>query len=80
MNTLKELLSLLNNLEVKVVKHILFSGDFDLYFNIFLDAKGGSPVLKKHSLNMIVEIKKRLDDCDIRRIRNPKTRQYAFRQ
>ena len=47
MNTLKELLSLLNNLEVKVVKHILFSGDFDLYFNIFLDAKGGSPVLKK---------------------------------
>ena len=38
--------SLLNNLELEADKHI-FSGDFSLYFNISLDAKGVPPMLKK---------------------------------
>ena len=48
-----------------------------LFLNRSLDAKGGSPSLKKHSL---LEIKQKLDLCDIWRVRNPKKMQYTFKQ
>ena len=68
--TLEERLSLLNNVELEAGKHS--SGDFNLYFNISLDAKDVSPMLKKCSLGKIIEIKERLDVYDIWRMRNPK--------
>ena len=59
-HTPEELLSLLNNLEIKASKHMIFSGDFNLYFNISLDATGGSPLRKKCSLSKITKIKELL--------------------
>ena len=68
--TLEERLSLLNNVELEAGKHS--SGDFNLYFNISLDAKGVSPMLAKCSLGKIIEIIERLDVYDIWRMRDPK--------
>ena len=65
LNTLEELLSLLNNLKLKTGEHINFSGGFNLYFNISSDAKSFSAMLKKCSLSKIIEIKELLDVCNI---------------
>ena len=62
-----------HHLYCEVGKHSNFSGYFDLCFNVSLHAKG--TVLKSRSLGKIIKIKERLDVCDIRRIRNPKTKQ-----
>ena len=72
LNTLEELTQLLGNLEINGDKNIIFSGDFNVFFNSTLEAKGGSPTLKKHSIAKFIEIKEMLDVCDIWRIRNPK--------
>lgn len=58
----------------------MFSGNVTLYFIISLNEKGGSPVLKKHSLSKIIKIKERLDVYDVWGIRNPKVKHFAFRQ
>ena len=45
--TFNELNMLLSNLDLSSEKHIIFAGDFNLFLDCFLDAKGGSPSLKK---------------------------------
>ena len=57
-----------------------FAGDFNLFFDCSLDAKGNSLSVKKHSLSKLLEIKQKLDLCDIWPVRNPKKMQYTFRQ
>ena len=61
-------------------KHIIFAGDFNLFIDHSLDAKGVSPSLKKNSLSELLEIKQKLDLCDIWRIRNSEKKQCTFRQ
>ena len=68
------------NLDVSGEKHIIFAGNFNIFLDCYLDAKGGSPSLKKHSLSKLLEIKQKLDLCDIWRVRNLKKMQYTFRQ
>ena len=38
--------TLLSNLDLSSEKHIIFAGDFNLFLDCSLDAKGGSPSLK----------------------------------
>ena len=45
-----------------------------------LGAKGGNPCIKKQSLSKLLQIKEKLNLCDTWRIRNPKAKQYTFRQ
>ena len=40
---------LLSDLDFSSEKHIIFASDFNLFLDHFLDAKGGSTGLKKHS-------------------------------
>ena len=49
---------------------IIFAGDFDIIFNLKLEAKDDKPLLKRNSIAKLVEIKESLDICDIRRIIN----------
>ena len=42
--------------------------------------KSGNPCLKKQSFSKLIHIKEKLNLCDIWRIRNPKAKQYTFRQ
>ena len=71
---------LLLNFNLNESKRIIFAGDFNLYLNRSLDAKGGSPLLKKRSVSELIKIKEKLDLCDIWRVRNPKKINYTFRQ
>ena len=48
--------------------------------NIKLESYGGNPVSKKRSVGKIFELKETYNLMDIWRIRNPKAKQYTFRQ
>ena len=71
---------LLDNFDLIKNKPIIFAGDFNLFLDRSLAAKGGNPRLKKQSLSELPHIKENLNSCDICRIRNPKAKQYTFRQ
>ena len=86
-NTEKEQLATLNDPEVLLSKidcfqskRIIFAGDFSVIFDRRLDAKGGNPNIKNHSISKLIKIKEKMDLCDIWRIRNPKKKSYTFRQ
>ena len=79
-SALNELITILSNFENINNHNVIFAGDFNIFFNASLDAKGGTPTLKSHSINKLIELNETLDLCDISRIRNPKKRKYIFRQ
>ena len=80
LRTLSKLTNLLENFDFTKNKPIIFAGDFNLFLDRSLDAKGGNPCLKKQSLSKLLHIKEKLDLCDIWQIRNPKAKQHTFRQ
>ena len=41
-------------------KHIVLAGDFNFFFDIFLDSYGGKPTLKKKSIAKFIELKESL--------------------
>ena len=57
-----------------------FAGDFNIFFSSKLETRGGKLILKRKSIMKLVDIKGRLDICDIWRIRNPKRQNFTFRQ
>ena len=61
-------------------KHIVLAGDFNFFFDTFLDSYGGKPILKKKSIAKFINLKEKLHLCDISRIRDPKTIRYTFRE
>ena len=52
-------------------KHIVLAGDFNFFFDTSLDSYGGRPTLKKKSIAEYIELKEKLNLCDIWRIPNP---------
>ena len=61
-------------------KKLILAGDFNLFLNSKLDAKGGKPPVKKKSLAKFLQLKESYDLCDIWRIRNPVLSTFTFRQ
>ena len=57
-----------------------FAGDFNIFFSSKLETRGGKLIPKRISIMKLVDIKGRLDICDIWRIRNPKRQNFTFRQ
>ena len=55
---------------------IIFGGDFNMY----LDALGGSPTLKKDSCHTVRLIMSEFDLIDIWRVQNPTLRQFTWRK
>ena len=78
--TLTDLSQILDCVDDIQNKDIIFGGDFNIIFDSFYDAQGGSPILKKHTLAKTVQIKEKLNLVDIWRIRNPRTKSFTFRQ
>ena len=68
----QEIQSLLKFFDINQKKWIMFAGDFNIFFNSKLGAKGGKPPSKRKSTSKLVDIEKSLDICDIWLIRNPK--------
>ena len=58
----------------------LFGGDFNMYFDIKLDADGSNPKLKVNSLTQLEIILEENDLCDIFRVQNPYVRHFSWRQ
>ena len=78
-SVLDELTTILSNFE-NTLNHVTFAGDFNIFFDASLDAKGGTPTLNSRSINKLIELNEKFDLCDIWRIRNPKKRKYTLRQ
>ena len=51
-------------------KQIILAGDFHLFFDSNLEAKGDKPILKEKSVARMIELKEEYDFYDIWRIRN----------
>ena len=72
LTTSLELTNLLENLDLTKNKPRIFAGDFNLFLDQSLEAKGGNLCLKKQSLSKLLQVKEKLNLCDIRRIQNPR--------
>ena len=59
---------------------IIIGGDFNFIFDKKLDAYGGRPELKLHSIAEVNKIISKFDLCDIFRIRNPEKKMFTFRK
>ena len=79
-SVLNELTTILSNFENIHNHNVFLAGDFNIFCNASLDAKGGAPILKSRSINKPIELNETLDLCDLRRIRNLKNCKYTFRQ
>ena len=65
-NALNELTTILPNFE-NIDNHIVtFAGNFNIYFfAALLDANGGTPTLKRRSINKLIELCKTINLPDI---------------
>ena len=80
LKVLNDLSELIKKINITYGKQIVLAGDFNLFFDSNLEAKGGKPILKEKSAARMVELKEEFDLCDIWRIRNPLEKSFTFRQ
>ena len=80
LHTLNNLVNILETIKDIQNKCVVLGGDFNVILNPSLDLEGGKPVIKKRTIGKLIQITENLDLCDIWRIRNPKRRQFTFRQ
>ena len=80
LHTLNDLINILETFEDIQNKSAVLGGDFNVILNPSLDLHGGKPVIKKKTIATLVQITENLDVCDIWRIRNPKRKQFTFKQ
>ena len=80
LQTLSDLVSIIDKVEDIQSKNIVLGGDFNVIFDISIESLGGNPCLKKKSIAKLIQIKEKSDLCDIWRIRNPKIKRFTFRQ
>ena len=76
----ESLQSQLNSLNIDCDTEFVLAGDFNLFFNQDLEAKGGNPTFKKQSIARFISIKEHFDLVDIWRIKNPAKKRYTFGQ
>ena len=81
-SVLNNLSSLLEKFDVTLEKNLILAGDFNLFLNSKLDAKGGKPAIKKKKkcVAKSIQLKESHDLCDIWRIRNSVTSTFTSRQ
>ena len=71
---MSEICDIIDRMELEQDMTIVWGGDFNLFFDSFLDADGGKPQLKMNSLTKLFSIMSERDLCDLFRVRNPDTR------
>ena len=71
---------IINQLEVDPDTASVWGGDFNLIFDINLDADGGKPQLKVNSLSKLLSITEENDLCDIFRVRCPDEKHFTWRR
>ena len=78
-DTLKEVSSMLDQIDLDSEYKLIWGGDFNFSFDLSLEADGGKPSIKLMSLAKFESIKQKLDLCDVWRIRNPDSRRFTYR-
>ena len=78
LKVLDELAHIFNQLQTSENTTIIWGGDFNLFFDVHLDAEGGSPKLKIKSLSKLLSMMSENDLCDIYRIRNPEAKRFTW--
>ena len=71
---------IINQLEVDPDNVIVWGGDFNLIFDINLNADGGKPQFKVNSLSKLLSITEKNDLCDIFRVRCPNEKRFTWRR
>ena len=80
LKVLDDLNHILDNIHISEDTVLVWGGDFNLIFDIGLDADGGFPKLKLKSICKVSSIMSENDLCDIYRIRNPETKRFTWRR
>ena len=80
LNTLSTLCNLLDDITHLQCKNIIYGGDFNIFFNLAHEARGGYPKMKNKPVAKSLHIKGSLGLCDFWRVRNAKKKLYTFRQ
>ena len=78
LETLSDLVSIIDKVKDIQSKNIVLGGDFNVIFDISLESFGGIPCLKKKSIAKLIQIKEKFELCDIWRIRNPKIKRFIL--
>ena len=68
LETLSDLVSIIDKVKDIQSKNIVLGGDFNVIFDISLECLGGNPCLKKKSIEKLIQFKEKNDLCDIWRI------------
>ena len=77
---LSEINDIINNLVLEEDTTILWGGDFNSFFDVKLDADGGSPQIKEKSICKLITMMSQFDLCDIFRVRHPNEMRFTWRQ
>ena len=80
LNTPSTLCNLLDDITDLHCKTIILGGDFNIFFNLIYEARGGNPNMKNKCVAKFIHSKESLGLFDTWRVRNPKKRLYTFRQ
>ena len=77
---LTEIRDILQKTELEKDTQLIWSGDFNCFFDCKLDADGGNPKLKVQSIAKLVSMMYENDLCDIFRVCNPDMKRYTWRR
>ena len=69
---------ILDQLDIAQDTIFIWGGDFNMTFDIGLDADGGSPKLYIKSVSKLLSVMSEIDLCDIYRVRNPDSRRFTW--
>ena len=76
---MQNLNDVISGIELESDTRFIFGGDFNIIYEVNLDADGGSPSLKLSSISKLESIKEYLNICDIFRVRSPDKRRFTYR-
>ena len=77
---LSKINEIIQNLKTEEDTTIIWGGDFNIFFDVQLDADGGSPKLKLNSVCRLLIIMSENDLCDIYRLRFPYEKRFTWRR
>ena len=80
LKTLCKLDQLLDDFSINNSQNIILAGDFNFFFDLKLEASGGTPTLKKQSISNFIQLTGKCDLVDIWRIRNPLSNRFTYRK
>ena len=80
LKTLCKLDQLLDDFSINNSQNIILAGDFNFFFDLKLEASGGTPILKKHSISNFIQLTGKSDLFDVWCIRNPLSNRFTYRK